>query len=83
MIDRPITDPQYYHFALWIQPKMRRYFPRRRDETFAGRSEEVVASAGLLRPTDGGLRHLSELRDDLLGEVMRMLRLLSAQAKSK
>jgi len=25
---------------------MRRYFPRRRDETFAGRSEEVIASAG-------------------------------------
>jgi len=35
-----------YHFALQIRPKMRRYFPRRRDETFAGRSEEVVASAG-------------------------------------
>ena len=32
-----------YHFALQIDPKMRRYFPRRRDETFAGRSEEVVA----------------------------------------
>jgi len=32
-----------YHFALQIHPKMRRYFPRRRDETFAGRSEEVVA----------------------------------------
>jgi len=36
------TDVQY-HFALQIRPKMRRYFPRRRDETFAGRSEEVVA----------------------------------------
>ena len=32
-----------YHFALQIRPKMRRYFPRRRDKTFAGRSEEVVA----------------------------------------
>ena len=29
-----------------IHPKMRRYFPRRRDETYAGRSEEAVASAG-------------------------------------
>ena len=39
-------DPLYillYQFALQIRPKMRRYFPRRRDETFAGRSEEVVA----------------------------------------
>jgi len=67
---------------------MRRYFPRQRDATFAERSailrdEEVVASSGLLRPPFGGLRHRSELRDDLLGEVMRMLRLLSAQAKSK
>jgi len=42
-----------YHFALQIHPKMRGYFPRRRDETFAGRSEEVVASAGrrMGRPT--------------------------------
>gem|GEM_PF-3776765 len=32
-----------YHFALQIDPKMRRYFPRRRDETFAGRSKEGVA----------------------------------------
>ena len=62
---------------------MRRYFPHQRDETFAGRSEEVVASAGLLRPPFGGLRRRCELRDDLLGEVMRMLRLRSAQAKSK
>jgi len=40
-----------YHFALQIHPKMRRYFSRQRDETFAGRpdtyrDEEVVASAG-------------------------------------
>jgi hypothetical protein len=40
-----------YHFALHIHPKMRRYFPRQRDETFAVRSamlrdEEVVGSAG-------------------------------------
>ena len=72
-----------YHFALQIQPKMRRYFPRQRVETFAGRSEEGVAYAGLLRPPDGGLRRRSELRDDLSGEVLRMLRLHSAQAKSK
>ena len=67
---------------------MRRYFPRQRDETFAGRSailrnEEGTAAAGLLRPPFGGLRRRSELRSDLLGEGMRMLRLLSAQAKSK
>ena len=95
---------------------MRRYFPRQRDGTFAGRSEEVVAPAGRrtgqphrrsitishyraaqrcaailpasgmehsqddprrsLRPPDGG-------RDNLIGELLRMLRFLSAQAKSK
>jgi len=67
---------------------MRRYFPRQRDATFAERSamlrdEEVVAAAGLLRPPFGGLRRRSELRGDLVGEVIRMPRLLSAQAKSK
>jgi len=61
----------FYHFAVRIRPKMRRYFPRQRDETFAGRSEEVVASAG--RRTVMPPRKL----------VMRMLRLHSAQAKSK
>jgi len=48
---------------------MRRYYPRR-DETFAERSKEVVASAGLLRPRDGGLRRRSERRDDLLEDVV-------------
>ena len=49
---------------------MRRYFPRQRDETFAERSKEVVASAGLLRQPDGGLRRRSERRDDLLEDVV-------------
>ena len=62
---------------------MRRYFPRQRDGTFAGRTEEIVQSAGLLRPPDGGLRRRSERWDDLLGEVLRMLRLLLSTSKEQ
>jgi len=37
-----------YHFSLQIQPKMRRYFPRQRDGTFAGRTGDGYAFAGRL-----------------------------------
>ena len=48
-----------YHFALQIHPKMRRYFPSQRKETFAGRHDTY--------------------RDELLGEVTRIKRLVPTQ----
>ena len=55
---------------LKIQPKRHRYFPA------SGMEHSQDDPREALDPQDGG-------RDDLIGEVMRMLRLRSAQAKSK
>jgi len=44
--DGTTSSKTLYHFAVQIRPKMPRYFPRQRDETYAERSGEVVASAG-------------------------------------
>ena len=42
------SSPDTSDFSLQIQPKMRRYFPRQRDGTFAGRTGDGYAFAGRL-----------------------------------